>query len=188
MTRGAGLVLTTTAGTSHHGRAVGARPLADVSSFYGLRDDQNQRATARASGKPKRCASSPETESAGAPALSNTRRWLGVFKTTTGTSHHGRAVGARPLADIASFRRVNDNHTLRGTARVSGELECCASLLETVRCVTRGAGLGLEAAAGTSYYGHAPMKRNLSSVQSIVKVHKPIESNATRRAYGKKEC
>ena len=111
-----------------------------------------------------------------------------VLKTTAGTSHHGRAVGARPLADIASFRRVNDNHTLRGTARVSGELECCASLLETVRCVTRGAGLGLEAAAGTSYYGHAPMKRNLSSVQSIVKVHKPIESNATRRAYGKKEC
>ena len=111
-----------------------------------------------------------------------------VLKTAAGTSNHVHAVGARPLADIASFRRVNDNHNYRGTARFSGELECYAFLLQTARRVTRGAGLGLEAAAGTSYYGHAPKKRGLSSAQRLFKVHKPIKSNASRRAHGKLEC
>ena len=73
-------------------------------------------------------------------------------------------------------------------ARASGELECCASLIERVRRVTRGAGLELEAAAGTSYYGHAPKKRGLSSAKRPSEVHKPTQINATRRAHGKLEC
>ena len=84
-----------------------------------------------------------------------------VLKTIAGTSHHGCAVGAKPLADVAFSYGANVNENHRGTARASDELKCCASSLETVRRVTYGACLGLETAVGTPYFGHAPKKRGL---------------------------
>ena len=103
-------------------------PLAGTPPFYEVISEHNQRATARARSKLACCASSPETE------------------------QRARAEGSRPLANVSPFYEVPSEHNQRGTARASDELKCCASSLETVRRVALGAGLALEAVAGTLHY------------------------------------
>jgi len=69
--------------------------------------EHNQRAaTARARSKLACCASSPETESAGAPALSDTRAGFCVEDRSSHVAPRARAEGARPLADVTPFYRV----------------------------------------------------------------------------------
>ena len=119
--------------------AEGEMPLAGTPPFYEVTSEHNQRTTARARNRLACCTSSPETESAGAPALSDTRRWLGVEGRSWHVAQRARVEGARLLADVAAFYGVSDDHNRRGTARASDELKCCASSLETVRRVTHGA-------------------------------------------------
>ena len=83
--------------------AKGGMPLAGTPLFYEGMSEHNQRATARVRNSLACCASSRETESAGAPALSVTRRWLGGEDRSWHIAQRARAEGARPLADVASF-------------------------------------------------------------------------------------
>ena len=106
--------------------AEGEMPIAGTAPFYEAPYEHNQRATARAYRKLACCASSPATESTGAPPLSDTRRWLDVEDHGWQVAPWARAVGARPLTDVSSFYRLRDDHNQRGMARASGKLKRCA--------------------------------------------------------------
>ena len=90
------------AGTSHHGRAPKERGLSPTQCLSKcMSRPQPARHGARA-GKLECCASSPETASAGAPAL-GTRRWLGVGGRSWHVAPRPRAEGERPLAGAVLF-------------------------------------------------------------------------------------
>ena len=133
----------------------GKKPRAGVAPFYRAEYDHAQCGTARARRKLVYRASSRETESAGAPALRETRGAGLALKATAGTSHHGHTPKERCLS---SARRPS---TKRLTSTTSAPRRPCVASLRAARppCrqraqvrlrgVTRGAGLVLEAAALT---------------------------------------
>ena len=105
--------------------------LAGTPPFYEVTSEHNQRATARARSKLACCASSRETESAGAPALSGTRRWLGAGGRSRYVSLPPHAEREMPLAGTAAFYEVIYEHNHSATARARSKLACCAFFPET---------------------------------------------------------
>ena len=78
-------------------------PLAATALFYKGTSKHNKRATARLCNELACCASAPETESAGARALSDTRCWLGDEGRGWHVAELARAKGAMPIAGVAPF-------------------------------------------------------------------------------------
>ena len=169
--RGAGLKLEAAAGTSHHGCAPKERGLS-LSQRPLVGSKQIKTSVARrVRSKAECCASFPDTESADAPASRELRGAGMKLEAAAGSSHHGRDEGGESLAVAASFGRVRTDHNHRDTTRMRSKLECCVSSPETASAAApsprepRGAGLGLEAAAGTSHHGFAPVERSISLSQ-----------------------
>ena len=106
-------------------------PLAGTTPFYKAPSEHNQRATARARSTLACCASSPDTESAGTSALSDTRRWLGDGGRSWRISPRPHAEGEMPLAGAALFYEAFSEDYQRATARALSKLACCASTPET---------------------------------------------------------
>ena len=92
------------------------------------------------------------------PAL----RWRRHLKRRTTAARKGKKL---PV-DVALLGMAYADLNQRGAARTRGELECCATSPETANSSASAlashaaAGLVLEAAAGTSHYGHAPKMRS----------------------------
>ena len=150
-------------------RAEGERPLAGAVPF-----DRHGPTTTSAARRARAASSSaappPERQRAQARLRCATRGAGLALEAAAGTSHHGRAPKERGLSPVQCLYVAMTDHNQRGTARARSKLECCASSPETASAgapalVTRGAGLALEAAAGTSHHGRAPKERGLSPAQ-----------------------
>ena len=108
-------------------------PLAGTAPFYEAPSEHNQRTTARARRKLASSASSSDTESADAPPLSDTRRWLGVKDSSWHVAPRPHAEGEMPIAGTPLFYEVIYQHNQPATRRARSKLACCASFPETER-------------------------------------------------------
>ena len=122
-------------------------------------------------------------------AARHTRCWLDVGGRSWHVAPRPRAKRESRLAGARSFYETRADHSQRGTARTRSKLECCVSSPETASTVApaprepRGAGLALEAAAGTSHHGRAPKGRGLSPSQRSLAGREP--QPARHRAHAK---
>ena len=170
--RGAGLMFEAAAGTLHYGRAPKERSISSGQRSLVEKARTKTSAARRARSKVECCASFPDTASACAPAPCG-RHGAGLaLEAAADTPYRARSLKRRGrLASAAFFGRIRIDQNDRGTARTQSKLECCASSPETASVHARapheqrGAGLKLEAAAGTSHNGRAPKQRDVSAAQ-----------------------
>ena len=147
--------------------------------------DHNQRGTARARASSS-AAPPPRDSERRRAALRDTRRWLGVGGRSWHVAPRPRAEEERPLAGAVPSRH---EPTTTSAARRAREASSRAApppqrqrAQARLRCVTRGAGLVLEAAAGTSHHGRAPKERGLSPAQRLSKAWADHNQRGTARA------
>ena len=132
-TRGAGLALQLARRiAASRTRAEGERPLAGAVSFYRTSVDHNQRDKAREQCKLECRSFSPETASAGAPALRETRgAGLALEAKAGGCRWHvalrARAEKERPLASAMSLLRMSRAQPARPAARAAASLSAASS-------------------------------------------------------------
>ena len=121
----------------------------------------------RARSKPECCASAPETANSSAPVSRDTRRLLVVGGRSWHVAPWSCARRERPIAGTASSvlrKKITTSATrcaraVRPSAAPPPQRQ---RALVRLRCVTRGAGLVLEAALGSLHHGRAPEERGLS--------------------------
>ena len=99
-------------------------PLAGAAPLCRLWADHSPRGTR---GNLVCCASYPETASAGACAVRDALRWLGVAGRSWHVTPRPRAKGETPLVGAAPFYTLCADHNPRGTARARDKFVCCAS-------------------------------------------------------------
>ena len=114
------------------------------------------------------------------------QRWLGVGGCSWHAAPRARAERGKALAGAVTLLSVRADHNQGGMARAHSKLECCASS-ETASAgaralhETRGAGLALEAAAGTWHHGRAPKERGLLPTPCLPIGHGSTTTSAARR-------
>jgi len=95
---------------------------------------------------------------------------------------------------VAPFSRVSADHNHRGTTRTRSKLECCVSFSDTESADApasrepRGAGMQLEAAAGTSHHGRDERGGSLAVTASFGRVRTDHDHRDTTRTRSKLEC
>ena len=102
-------------------------PLAGMAPFYEAPSEHNQRATARTRSKLASSASSSDTESADAPPLSDTRRWLGAGGRSWFVAPRPHAEEEMPLDGTAPFYEVSYGVNQPAAARARRKPACCAA-------------------------------------------------------------
>ena len=168
-------------------RAEGERPLAGAVPSH-WHEPTTTSAARRARAASSSAAPPPKRQRAQARALRVARGAGLALEVAAGTSHHGRAPEERGLSPAqcpfeATGRPQPARHGARAQqARVLRLLPRDSERSARAARVTRGAGLALEAAAGTSHHGRAP-KREASRRRSVLSYeHEPTTTSAARRA------
>jgi len=183
------------AATLHYGRAPKERSISSGERSLVEKTPTKTSAARRARSKVECCASFQDTASACAPAPCGTHGAGLALEAAADTPYRARSLKRRRrLASAAFFGRIRTDQNDRGTARTQSKLECCASSPETASVHApaprepRGAGMKLEAAAGTSHHGRDEGGESLAVAASFGRVRTDHNHRDTTRTRSKLEC